>query len=120
MSDARWKRQERETAALLGGKRLPNSGRGQADIETEDLSVEHKCRVLPDWLLDALDQAARNAGGKAPIVIMIDAVQGRKARRVVVLDLDVFIAMQEEAGVTPPVRDRMQDTRMPRKAALHG
>jgi len=39
MNAGRWKRQEREIAALLGGIRLPNSCRGQPDVIAGNLAV---------------------------------------------------------------------------------
>ncbi len=65
MGDKRWKVTERRIAALLGGRRVPVSGRGrgdQPDIVHPWLSLEVKdCATLPAWLLDALDQAERSA-----------------------------------------------------------
>jgi hypothetical protein len=97
-SPQRWKRQEREIAAALGGVRLPNSGRGQPDVLAGNLAVQVKTRAtLPAWLVAALDQAARDAtttGPDAVPVVILSAVRaGRKARRVVVLDLDAFAAL---------------------------
>jgi len=63
----RWKRQEREIAAALGGVRLPNSGRGQPDVLAGNLAVQVKTRAtLPAWLVAALDQAARDAAATRP------------------------------------------------------
>ena len=94
----RWKRQEREIAAALGGVRLPNSGRGQPDVLAGNLAVQVKTRAtLPAWLVAALDQAERDAAATSPDVVpvvILSAVRaGRKARRVVVLDLDAFAAL---------------------------
>ena len=58
MSAGRWKRHEREVAAILEGVRLPNSGKGQSDVLTPDLAVQVKTRKhIPAWLHEALDQA---------------------------------------------------------------
>lgn len=72
---ARWKKGERAIAGKLGGKRVPVSGRARGDapdIAHPTLSPEVKCRkTLPEWLVDAMDQAKRSAaGGKTPIVIL--------------------------------------------------
>ena len=90
MTDTRWKRHEREIAALLGGIRLPNSGRGQPDVLAGNLAVQVKTtRALLTWLLAAMAQATRDAGaGQLPAVVLSECRQGRKARRLVVLDLD--------------------------------
>jgi hypothetical protein len=92
MTDARWKRQERETARLLGTRRLPNTGHGQPDLRIEGWAVEHKSRrTLPAWLTGALDQAARNTvPGARPAVILTAPGRGRRLRRVVVMDLAVW------------------------------
>ena len=99
MSTQRWKRQEREIAAALGGVRLPNSGRGQPDVIAGNLAVQVKTRAtLPAWLITALDQAARDAAATGPdalpVVVLSAVMAGRKARRLVVLDLDAFVAVR--------------------------
>jgi len=87
-SPQRWKNQERQIAAALGGVRLPNSGRGQPDVIAGNLAVQVKTRAtLPAWLVAALDQATRDAAATGPDtvpVVVLSAVRaGRKARRVV-------------------------------------
>lgn len=61
MSDKTWKAVERQVARLLGGSRVPVSGRQRGfapDILHETLSLEVKHRKdIPDWLLDAMNQA---------------------------------------------------------------
>ena len=56
-----WKRTERRVASMLGGQRIPVSGRqrgDQPDIRHDTLSVEVKLRAsLPGWLTDAMNQA---------------------------------------------------------------
>ena len=50
--------------------------------------------TLPGWLWAAVDQAARDAGpDERPAVVLNAVAQGRKARRLVVLDLDHFAAL---------------------------
>jgi len=97
-SPQRWKRQEREIAAALGGVRLPNGGRSQPDVIAGNLAVQVKTRAtLPAWLIAALDQAARDAAAAGldavPVVVLSGVSTGRKARRLVVLDLDAFAAL---------------------------
>lgn len=70
-----WKNIERKVAALLGGERVPVTGRqrGSApDVQHELFSVEVKHRKqLPDWLLDAMNQAeASRREGQTPLVIL--------------------------------------------------
>jgi hypothetical protein len=56
-----WKQAERRIAAILGGERVPVSGRGRGfapDIEHPALAVEVKTRAsLPAWIEDAMRQA---------------------------------------------------------------
>lgn len=61
MPERRWKATERRIAALLGGKRVPVSGRGRGDapdVAHPWLSIEVQDRAsLPAWLVKALAQA---------------------------------------------------------------
>ncbi len=95
MSGGRWTRQQREIAAALGTRRHPHSGFGQPDIRVNGWAVQVKTRAtVPAWLWAALDQAARDANpGERPAVVISDVVQGRKARRLVLLDFDQWRAL---------------------------
>ncbi len=86
----KWKRQEREIAAAVGGARLPNNGAGQPDVRVGPYAIQVKAREsLPAWLTGAVEQAARDAdAGEIPVVVLSEVSQGRKARRLVVLDFD--------------------------------
>ena len=71
----RWKATERAVAAILGGERVPITGRqrGSApDIQHDRYSIEVKDRAkLPDWIHDAMAQAvASKRGGQIPVVIL--------------------------------------------------
>ena len=71
-----WKACERRIAELLGGQRIPITGRQRGetpDIEHATLSIEVKSRKsLPAWLLKALNQAqaASKDGKKMPVVVL--------------------------------------------------
>jgi hypothetical protein len=70
-----WKQAERRIAAILGGRRIPVSGRGRGDnpdIDHPALSVEVKARAsFPVWLEDSLKQAELSAtAGKTPAVVL--------------------------------------------------
>ena len=70
-----WKACERKVAALLGGKRIPVSGRGRGDnpdVHHELLSIEVKSRkTIPAWLEDAMRQAEASAkDGRLPVVVL--------------------------------------------------
>ncbi len=93
--DKPWKRTERRVADMLGGERVPVTGRqrGSApDISHDWLSIECKHRkTLPAWLFDALAQAeASKRGDQLPIVILHEAGQ-RHANDLVVLRLSDFV-----------------------------
>ncbi len=70
-----WKACERRIAEVLGGVRVPVSGRQRGatpDVEHPILSIEVKSRKsLPGWLLDALEQAqAASENGRLPVAIL--------------------------------------------------
>ncbi len=71
-----WKACERRIAEILGGQRIPVTGRHRGetpDIEHAALSIEVKSRKsLPVWLLKALNQAqaASKDGKKMPVVVL--------------------------------------------------
>jgi hypothetical protein len=70
-----WKSCERKVAALLGGRRVPVSGRGRGDlpdVEHKCLSVEVKSRkIIPAWLEDAMRQAEASAkDGQLPMAVL--------------------------------------------------
>ncbi len=96
MADKRWKATERRIAALLGGRRVPVSGRGRGDapdIAHPWLSLEVKDRAtLPAWLLDALDQAERSATPAQLPVAVLHQAGDRHAAVLVVLRLADFVA----------------------------
>ncbi len=95
MSGQRWKAQERAVAAALGGRRLPNSGTGQPDVQLPGFALQIKTRrELPAWLWAAMEQAARDAGpDERPAVVLNQVTQGRRARRLLVIDLEIFAAL---------------------------
>jgi hypothetical protein len=73
--DKTWKRIERRVAELLGGVRVPVSGRQRGDspdVIHPVFSVEVKHREkLPEWLFDAMRQAeASKRGEQVPLVIL--------------------------------------------------
>jgi hypothetical protein len=96
MADKRWKATERRIAALLGGRRVPVSGRGRGDapdIAHPWLALEIKDRaVLPAWLLDALDQAERSATPAQLPAAVLHRAGDRHDAALVVLRLSDFVA----------------------------
>lgn len=76
MADKAWKRNERQIAEYIGGKRVPITGRQRgdaADIDHEWLSVEAKLRQsIPNWILDGMDQAeaSQKDSGYLPVLVL--------------------------------------------------
>lgn len=95
MTERRWKATERRIAALLGGQRVPVSGRGrgdQPDVRHPWLSIECKDRAaLPAWLLDALAQAEASASPDQLPLAVLHAAGRRHADALVVLRLGAFV-----------------------------
>lgn len=71
-----WKAVERAVAEILGGERVPVTGRARGsapDIAHESLAIEVKHRkAMPAWLLDAMAQAvaSKRAPEQLPIVVL--------------------------------------------------
>lgn len=70
-----WKKAERRVAGILGGKRVPITGRTRGstpDVEHSWLSIEVKhWAKLPGWILDALAQAEASVrGNQLPVAIL--------------------------------------------------
>ncbi len=102
MPDKRWKATERAVARLLGGARVPVSGRQRGDapdVAHAWLSVEVKDReALPAWLVDALAQAEASAAPlQLPIAVLHQAGQ-RHDRALVVLRLGAFLEWFGDTG----------------------
>jgi hypothetical protein len=70
-----WKAVERKIAELLGGRRVPITGRQRGDapdIQHDFFSIEVKHRQsLPGWILEGMEQAKMsNPGDKYPLVVL--------------------------------------------------
>jgi hypothetical protein len=94
MSERSWKRCEREIATILGGRRVPVTGRARGDvpdIRHRWLSIEVKSRkYLPAWLKDAIAQA-RAAATEHQLPVAILHEQGaRHGSDLVVMRLSDF------------------------------
>jgi len=70
-----WKRCESRIAEIVGGRRIPVTGRKGADVLTDRLAVEVKARKsLPAYLLAWIEQAEAGApDGRLPIVVLHQA-----------------------------------------------
>jgi len=103
MSDRAWKRRERRIADLLGGRRVPVTGRNRGDapdVEHEDLAIEVKDRKrLPAWIHDALAQATACARpGQLPIAVLHQRGQ-QYDQSMVVIQIGQFVRWLEERQV---------------------
>jgi len=96
MSRATWKRTERSIAGIIGGERVPVSGRqrgDQPDVRHDWLSVEVKHRQsIPAWLTTALMQARAAVRGDQLPVAIIHRHGGRHSEDIVCLRLADFTA----------------------------
>ncbi len=75
MTERAWKRTEREIAGILGGRRVPVTGRARGDVPDVAhrwLSVEIKSRkLIPAWLKEAVSQArAAATPHQLPVAIL--------------------------------------------------
>ena len=91
---------ERKVAALLGGRRIPVSGRGRGDspdIQHNFLSIEVKSRKkLPTWIEDAIKQAEACAqGDQLPLVVLHQDSQ-RYQDALVVMRLKYLVPQGDE------------------------
>lgn len=91
-----WKAVERQIASIIGGVRVPITGRQRGDAPDVDhpfLSVEVKERqTLPSWLHEAMAQAraAKKTTDKHPVVILHE--KGKQhAYDYVVMPLGIFV-----------------------------
>ena len=103
MTDKSWKATERAVANLLGGRRVPVSGRGRGDapdIAHDWLAIEVKHRKrLPKWLREAMCQAKASSGlSRLPIVVLHEAGQ-RHDEDLVMLALGDFVDWFGQPGI---------------------
>jgi hypothetical protein len=85
---------ERRVAELLGGRRIPVSGRVRGycpDVEHPTLSIECKSRKkLPAWIEDAMKQAEASVNGGSLPVVVLHQDRVPCAESLIVLRLDDF------------------------------
>lgn len=99
--EKRWKRQERRVARLLNARRNPHDGSGGPDVENTWLVAEVKDRKkLPEWLLEALDQARTKAERTRLGVVVLTSSSTPQV--LVVLHVDDF--REWFVGGPPPER----------------
>jgi hypothetical protein len=87
-----WKATERRVAAQLGGRRM-GPGVDRADVRCDWLTAEVKHRkLLPAWLLGALDQARQYSTESQLPVAVLHRAGDRIADSVVCMRLHDFVA----------------------------
>jgi len=95
-----WKGCERKVAALLGGKRVPVSGRGRGhspDIHHERLSIEVKSRKkLPAGIEDAIKQAEACAQDRQLPLVVLHQDGQRYQEALIVMRLKNVLSSNEE------------------------
>lgn len=82
-------------AKALGAARAMEASGNDGSFRLPGWALRIKTRATaPAWLWAALDQAARDAGpDEYPAVVLAHVSQGRKARRLVLLDFAHFRAL---------------------------
>jgi len=102
MAEAKWKRAERQVAAIVGGVRVPNVGKAAPDVICRGWCIEVKLRSrLPLWLERGLAQAeagAKERGLTPLLVIVTPRGRGRPPLRLAVLRLEALVAWRRESG----------------------
>jgi hypothetical protein len=102
--DKAWKNTERRIGALLGGERVPVTGRqrGSApDVAHPMLAIEVKHRaVLPSWIRDAMQQAKASARGQQLPIVVLHQSGDPFLHAWVVLELSDFSTWLEGNGKT--------------------
>jgi hypothetical protein len=88
MTERFQERSERKIAELLGGRRVPVSGRQRGDVPDvyhPALSIEVKARkCIPAWIQDAMKQAEASARyGQLPVAVLHQS--GQRYRDALVL-----------------------------------
>ena len=92
-----WKEHERRTARRLSGIRNGNRGTATSDVTAGRWAVECKSRKqLPTWLLDAMTQAARNAGDGQTGIVVLHQVGQRSDRDIVCIRLADWLAVTKQ------------------------
>ena len=97
-----WKSCERRVAKVLGGERVPVSGRTRGDapdVLHDHLSIEVKSRRrLPAWIEDAMKQAEASAkDGQLPVVVLHQD-RAPYAESLVLLRLQAFAGHLKQGG----------------------
>lgn len=84
MTGTAWKQTERFVAGVLGGRRVPITGRQRGDVSDiahDRYSIEVKRKsgpyAFPVWLRTAIEQADAASDGKKVPIVVIEHAHGR-------------------------------------------
>jgi hypothetical protein len=112
VTDRAWKNTERRIAALLGGERVPVTGRqrGNApDVAHPFLAIEVKHRsILPAWIRDAVEQARASARGQQLPIVVLHGRGMRYDQSLVVIELgslSCFLDLLDQGDRSASMRD---------------
>ena len=100
-----WKAIERQWAELLGGKRVPVTGRQRGDapdVEHPTLSIEVKAgKTISTRLSDGMEQAkASIVGDQLPILCVTQSRKGNVGNlNWVMMEADTFVDIAKRAGL---------------------
>ena len=100
-----WKAIERQWAELLGGKRVPVTGRQRGDapdVEHPTLSIEVKAgKTISTRLSDGMEQAkASIVGDQLPILCVTQSRKGSVGNlNWVMMEADTFVDIAKRAGL---------------------
>lgn len=100
-----WKAIERQWAELLGGKRVPITGRQRGDapdVEHPTLSIEVKAgKTISTRLSDGMEQAkASIVGDQLPILCVTQSRKGNVGNlNWVMMEADTFVDIAKRAGL---------------------
>jgi len=100
--DKGWKQAERQVARIVGGRRVPVSGRTRGDAPDIDhprlaIEVKHR-RKVPEWILDAMNQAEQSAIlDQIPVVVLHESGQ-RYKQSLCVLRLEQLLRLLENCS----------------------
>ena len=100
-----WKQCERMWASMLGGVRVPVTGRGRGDapdIDHPTLSIEVKAgKTISTRLFDGMEQAkASIRGDQLPILCVTQSRIGNQGNiNWVMMESDVFVEIATKAGL---------------------
>jgi len=99
-----WKAVERRIADLLGGERVPITGRQRGDVPDVEhpwLSIEIKLRgkekFPPAWISDALDQAIQSSDGKKCSIVVFHGYGDSYNDAVVMMKLGDFLKLKSSS-----------------------